>query len=107
MSTVKTICPCQDNQRALVPSAFHFTPTESGMEFCAAQRVVWDWDHCRALHSGNVALGSFLPTPTGESHRGNRNVQEHHGPAGMGAAAESLLVTEDRVCSKPWEMAWG
>lgn len=61
------------------------------MEFCAAQHVVSDWDHFRALRSGNVALSSFLPAPAGESHRANRNVQEHRGPAGAGAAAGRLF----------------
>lgn len=74
------------------------------MEFCAVQHMVWDWDHCRALHSRNAALGSLLPAPTGGSHRANRNVQEHHRPAGMGAAAGRLLG--DQGLFQAWEMAW-
>lgn len=71
---------------------------------CAAQHMVWDWDH-----SELCTVGTSLWAPSSlllwESLRANRNVQEC--PAGTGAAAWRLLLTGEQGLLQAWEMAWG
>lgn len=93
MSTIKGPEACD-----LLPSIF--TSTDSGMEFCAAQHVVWDRDHCRALHSGNVALSSFLPLLREGLTEQTGMSRSTMAPLGWEQQQGGSELQEIRVCSK-------